>query len=82
MTRPEFLRALEELGFIESTKANDLGLSAFARFLGITDRTARNMARDGVEGAPAILLRLMLATGTDAAAAAAALERQAKRRRR
>lgn len=60
MTADEFRAALQRLGFAESDAANDLGLSAAARFFGTEPKTVRNWAAKGPPAPVAVCLRLML----------------------
>ncbi len=66
MTPAEFLAALDRLGFAGDKRENDLGLSAFARFIGKTQRTVQEWSTKGPDSTAAVLLRLMLASKIDA----------------
>ena len=61
MSAEQFRVALKRLGFPESDVPNDVGLSAFARFLSVSPRAVRQWADTGPPAPVAILLRLMLA---------------------
>lgn len=62
MTPTQFRLALDHLGFAESGRDDDLGISAFSRWLGINPRTVRGWLGDRGKVHPAVakLLRLMV----------------------
>lgn len=63
MTPDQFRAALAKLGFAQSERPNDIGLSAFARWLPCEARQARRMAAGDSDIPPGVakLLRLMVA---------------------
>ncbi len=73
MSPEEFLAAVKKLKFARSHAANDLGLSAAARFFGASARTGQTWATEGPPAAVAIALRLMLTYDLDADSAVTVL---------
>lgn len=65
MSPEEFRAALAELGFAGDRRENDLGFSAFARFIGKDPRTIITWGGTGPDSTAAVLLRVMLGAKID-----------------
>lgn len=74
MTGAEFQDALRKLSFAQGNAPNDLGQSAFARFVGVRTRAVADWTVKGPPGPIITLLRLMLAAKISAERARKLLE--------